>query len=105
VFNLTGHVRGFDAVCTGGNTVTTGKTGEEMPREITRLVLDIDLRHYAEDARATIAKGIINRAVNNGSITEDDVAIFLEGELKITPEEGKNGVVFKVEQFTQPRRS
>lgn len=75
-----------------------------MPREINRLILDIDLSHYAEDARTTIAKGIINRAVNNGSITEDDVAIFLEGELHIALEEGQNGMIIQVEQIANPRK-
>ena len=67
-----------------------------MSKQITRLVIDIDLRCYAEDARFTIMKHLINRAVNTGIFTEDDVAYFFD-------DEGKDGVYFKVEEITNPK--
>jgi hypothetical protein len=70
--------------------------GDTMSKAITRLVLDIDLRCYAEDARFTIAKHLINRAVNTALITEDDLASFLN-------EEETEGMLFKVEEITVTR--
>lgn len=64
-----------------------------MSKKITRLVLDIDLRCYAEDARFTLMKHMINRAVNCGMITEEDMAYFLNGD-------STEGMFFKVEEIT-----
>jgi hypothetical protein len=73
-----------------------------MPGEITRLVLDIDLRSYAVDARVTVAKHLIRRAVNSGIINEADIAYFLEDEdFRITLNKGKeNSFIIKVEEVT-----
>jgi hypothetical protein len=53
---------------------------EEMSKTVTQLTLHIDLTHYAEDTRVSIAKQFIMRALNDGILSPDDIASFCNKE-------------------------
>jgi hypothetical protein len=53
---------------------------EEMSKTVTQLTLNIDLTHYAEDTRVSIAKQFIMRALNDGILSPDDIASFCNKE-------------------------
>jgi len=75
-----------------------------MSKSITHLVLDIDLSSYSEDARFTIAKHLINRAVNSGILAEDDSAIFMvDPDIPKLIKEELEAFLFKVKDIVLHR--
>ena len=49
-----------------------------MSKTLTHLVLEIDLTHCAEDARVTIAKHLVSKALHSGILSAGDIASFLD---------------------------
>ena len=52
-----------------------------------RLVLVINMAHIAEESRLTIGKSYIQRCINNGTLSEDDVTFFLNDDEELLVEE------------------
>ena len=51
-----------------------------MSKNVTHLVLEIDLTHYAEDARVAVAKHFVSKALHSGILSPDDLALFCDKE-------------------------
>jgi len=81
------------------------KDNKQMSKPLTHLILEIDLTHYAEDSRVTIAKNFILKALHSGILGPDDIAYFLSSPDMKFLLNGEEGMSFRIEDCEEKRVS